>query len=79
MILVDISIWVDRLRAGEAGLADALNLGQGEIHPLVIAELACGILANRSDILNLLKNPPAAQWARCTTNLVDEPSQVQLE
>lgn len=54
MVLVDTSVWVAHLREGHAGLAVLLNEGQVMCHPLIIGELACGNLKNRSKILSLL-------------------------
>lgn len=58
MILVDTSVWVDHLRAGEPRLADALNAGSVCVHPLIIGELACGSLRNRVEVLSLLSKLP---------------------
>ena len=33
----------------------------GLVHPYVIGELACGMLKNRPEILDLLNSPPEAQ------------------
>jgi predicted nucleic acid-binding protein len=60
MILVDTSVWVDHLRAGDVSLAHALNLGQVLVHPFVLGELACGNLRNRQEVLGLLRNLPEA-------------------
>ena len=59
MILVDTSIWVDHLRAGDAGLHRLLDQGLVAIHPLVIEEIACGRLSKREEILSLLEALPA--------------------
>jgi len=58
MILVDISIWIDHLRAGSPPLISLLETGMAYCHPFVIGELACGSLSNRSEILNLLQSLP---------------------
>lgn len=63
MILVDTSIWIDHLRAGEPRLAELLNAGRVVAHPLVIGELACGNLKNRKAVLSLLQDLPAAPIA----------------
>ena len=63
MILVDTSVWIDHLRAGDAGLA-ALLIGNLVLtHPFVIGELACGNLHNRAKVLTLLKDLPQAPVA----------------
>ena len=60
MILVDTSVWVDHLRAGHPGLAQALDRGDVLGHPWVVGELALGHLSRRPDILGLLRNLPQA-------------------
>lgn len=40
MILVDTSVWIDHLRAGEGQLVTLLESAQVLIHPFVIGELA---------------------------------------
>ena len=63
MVLVDTSVWVEHLRAGEAQLAELL-LSEGVLcHPFVIGELACGNLANRAEVLRLLDTLPKAMAA----------------
>lgn len=56
MVLVDTSVWIDHLRFGDAKLADLLQAGLVCSHPMILGELACGNLKNRSEILNLLSN-----------------------
>lgn len=63
MILVDTSVWIDHLRSGEPALATALEGGRVLMHPLVLGELACGNLKNRSEVLRLLGDLPAAPTA----------------
>ncbi len=63
MILVDTSVWVDHLRAGEPRLIGALETGLVCIHPFVIGELACGNLRNRRAVLNLLAELPTVPVA----------------
>ena len=60
MILVDTSVWIDHLRAGDTGLGALLNRGQVLMHPFVLGELACGNLRNRDEVLRLVKNLPQA-------------------
>ena len=60
MILVDTSIWIDHLRAGDATLSALLEQGDVVVHPWVTGELALGTLADRDEILDLLGNPPQA-------------------
>ena len=63
MILVDTSVWVDHLRAREPTLISALESGSVSTHPFVIGELACGNLANRAEVLQLLQHLPGAAVA----------------
>ena len=58
MTLVDTSVWVDHLRAGDERLMALLNRSEVLAHPFVIGELACGSLRNRSEVLILLKGLP---------------------
>jgi predicted nucleic acid-binding protein len=60
MVLVDTSIWVAHLRHGTVGLEILLQEGRVVCHPLIIGELACGNLRNRSEILSLLRALPPA-------------------
>ena len=59
MVLVDTSIWVEHLRAGHSGLEALLEEGKVACHELIIGELACGFIKNRSEILALLKALPS--------------------
>jgi predicted nucleic acid-binding protein len=63
VILVDTSVWVDHLRAGDARLVGLLERNEVLAHPFVIAELALGNLAKRELILGSLKNLPSATVA----------------
>jgi len=63
MILVDTSVWVDHLRAGDEDLVYLLNHSQVLMHPFVLGELACGNLRNRNEVLALLKDLPQATVA----------------
>lgn len=60
MILVDTSVWVDHLRRGDARLAELLERGAVVMHPFVVGEIACGTLADRISILELLQDMPTA-------------------
>ena len=60
MILVDTSVWVDHLRAGDARLAGLLERGAVVMHPFVLGEMACGSLSERRAMLDLLRELPAA-------------------
>lgn len=58
MILVDTSVWIDHLRHGNPDLVQLLEGGRAACHPLVIGELACGRLANRAEVLELMASLP---------------------
>ena len=58
MTLADTSVWVDHLRHGNDRLASLLDAGIVLCHPFVIGELACGNLAHRDRLLNLLHALP---------------------
>ncbi len=70
MILVDTSIWIDHLRAGDPALKKLLEAGKVWTHPLVIGELACGNLKYRKSILSYLKDLPVARVATDNETLV---------
>ena len=59
MILADTSVWVDHLRRSDSALRAALEANQICIHPMVIGELACGNLRNRTILVNLQLLPQA--------------------
>jgi predicted nucleic acid-binding protein len=62
VILVDTSVWVDHLRAGNPALEAALAAGSVLGHPHVLGELACGNLRHRARVLALLADlPPAVE------------------
>jgi hypothetical protein len=64
MILIDTSVWVDHLRAGDQAVAAALERGGVLMHPFVLGEIACGNLTKkRSEVLRLLAELPAAPTA----------------
>ena len=63
MILVDTSVWVDHLRRGDAQLVELLELAKVVMHPFVVGEIACGSLDDRSSVLELLRDLPAASVA----------------
>ena len=58
MILVDTSVWVDHLRAGDARLVELLESSTVVMHPMVLGELACGNLNDRETLLALWRNLP---------------------
>jgi predicted nucleic acid-binding protein len=58
MVLVDTSVWVSHLKAGNAELANLLNDGNVLCHPFIVGELACGNLRDRSLVLSYLQLLP---------------------
>lgn len=62
MILVDTSVWIDHLRQDDQKLSTLLERNRVLMHPMIIGELACGNLKDRSVFLNL--------WAKLPTILV---------
>ena len=58
-MLVDTSIWIDHFRRSNPGLAHLLEDGLVLTHPFVIGELACGSLAKRTDVLELMTALPS--------------------
>ena len=63
MILIDTSVWIDHLRAGEPQLVELLNNNRVLVHPFIIGELACGNLNNRKTVLSLLRKLPTTRLA----------------
>ncbi|MBV8453445.1 MAG: type II toxin-antitoxin system VapC family toxin [Deltaproteobacteria bacterium] len=63
MILVDTSVWVDHLRAGDQTLVGLLDRGMVLAHSFVIGELALGILRQRALVLDALSDLPHASVA----------------
>ena len=63
MILVDTSIWIDHIRAGDVILNDLLMAGKVLIHPWVTGEVAVGLQRNRKVILDNLADLPQADPA----------------
>jgi hypothetical protein len=61
--LVDTSVWVNHLRRGDGDLRALLEEGEALCHPFIIGELACGSMANRIEVLDLLKALPKATIA----------------
>ncbi|WP_175690587.1 type II toxin-antitoxin system VapC family toxin [Burkholderia anthina] len=63
MILVDTSVWIDHLRAGDATLTTLLEAERVLIHPFIIGELALGSMRDRQTVLDALRDLPAAAAA----------------
>jgi predicted nucleic acid-binding protein len=63
VILVDTSVWIDPLRAGDETLAALLDAGKILTHPFVTGELALGSLRQRNLVLSALRDLPQASIA----------------
>lgn len=61
MILVDTSVWIEHLRAGNERLSSLLYEEQVLCHPFIVGELACGRLRNRQEIVSTLRALPEAR------------------
>lgn len=66
-ILVDTSIWVDHFRNDDAHLATLLSQDALLVHPLIIAEIACGTPPDRARTLSDL-----AQYRSLSKATVEE-------
>jgi hypothetical protein len=60
VILVDTSVWIDHLRAGNARLVGLLGNGEVLGHPFVVGELSLGNLRSRAAVLHSLARLPQA-------------------
>ena len=58
MVLIDTSVWIDHLHHADQHLGLLLENEQVMMHPMVIAELALGHLANRQRSLEDLADMP---------------------
>ena len=63
MILVDTSVWADRIRRNNERLAMLMADGQVLIHPFVVGELALENLENREIYLTSLNSLPHSTMA----------------
>ena len=63
MVLVDTSVWIDHLRAGDETLSSLLQERSVLSHPWIIGELALGSLRDRAEVLGLLSALPKAAVA----------------
>lgn len=69
MILADTSVWIDHFHSEDLQLIDLLNSREVLMHPMVIGELACGNLPNRTATLTRLKRLPMSPIASDDTVL----------
>ena len=58
MTLADTSVWVYHFRHGSPALRRLLEAGEVATHSMVLGELACGRLHQRTQTLELLGNLP---------------------
>ena len=58
MILVDTSVWIDHLRRPEQALLEQLRANNVLTHPVVVGELACGNLPDRTTFLRNMDAMP---------------------
>jgi predicted nucleic acid-binding protein len=61
MILVDTSIWIDHIRTPDPQLGVLLAGDEVIQHPLIIAEVALGSIANRKAFIKQLRLLPVAR------------------
>jgi predicted nucleic acid-binding protein len=59
-MLADTSVWVDHLRRGDARLVELLESASVLMHPFIVGEIACGSLADRQTVLELMQDLPSA-------------------
>jgi predicted nucleic acid-binding protein len=62
-LLVDTSVWTDHLRKRSERFVRLLQSEQVSTHPFVIGELACGNLARRTEIIEMLSDLPVLALA----------------
>ena len=60
MILVDTSVWIEYLNRDRELLEHLVVADEVLVHPLVIGELACGSLADRSKAMEELHDLPSS-------------------
>jgi predicted nucleic acid-binding protein len=58
MVLVDTSLWVNHFRVASLPLVRLLKDAKVVVHPSVVGELACGRLALRHEVLDLMGKLP---------------------
>lgn len=62
-VLVDTSVWVNHFRELNQGLIDLLDSDAVLMHPMVVAELACGTPSSRTGTLSSLAALQQSQQA----------------
>jgi len=58
VVIVDTSVWVSHLRRGNPALEKLLLDAEVVCPPFVVAELACGNIKDRTEVLSLLQALP---------------------
>ena len=69
MILADTSVWIDHFHSENQQLVNLLDSREVLMHPMVIGELACGNLPNRTVTLTRLRRLPLSPVASDDTVL----------
>lgn len=62
-VIADSSIWIDHIRRSEPQLAMLLKRRSLLLHPMIVAEIALGSIANRAIMLEELQILPQAKPA----------------
>jgi predicted nucleic acid-binding protein len=68
-VLVDTSVWINHFRSTNPLLSRLLKDGQVITHSLILGELACGNLKDRSLILKFFRDLPMANEATINETL----------
>ena len=61
MVLVDTSVWINHFKKSNTELKKLLLDVDVLSHPYILGEIACGNIANRKEILLLMKSLPKAE------------------
>lgn len=62
-VLVDTSVWVSHFRERNDGLSELLESDAVLMHPMIVAELACGTPPSRGNTLSYLASLQQSQQA----------------
>ncbi len=62
-VLVDTSVWINHFRELNQGLIDLLDWDAVLIHPMIVAELACGTPPSRTNTLSYMAALKQSQQA----------------
>ena len=62
-VLVDTSVWVEFIRAGNEQLSELLDRGLVLMHDMVVGEIACGSGPSRHERLEAMNNMPKVAMA----------------